>query len=91
MLPLTERRFIESTPMSLTPSPSVTTILPCGREISSPAPIAAATGASIKHTLRMPFAATASTTARRSTSVIPLGTATTARGMKTRLFVTFFR
>ena len=45
---LPESRFIESTPMSLTPSPSVTTMLPCGREISSPAPIAAATGSSMR-------------------------------------------
>jgi len=61
------------------------TMLPCGSAIGSPAPIAAAIGSSIRYAERAPAAIVASSTARRSTSVIPLGTHTIARGRESRL------
>lgn len=66
-------------------------MVPRGRVMSTPAPIAAAAGPSSRQIFRTPFAATASTTARFSTSVMPLGTVTTTRGMNTRLVHTCFR
>jgi hypothetical protein len=56
-----------------------TTMLPCASATGRPAPIAAAIGSSINETLRAPAARVASSTALRSTSVMPLGTHRTTR------------
>ncbi len=77
--------------MSVVPPPTSTTSTPCGAEMSIPAPMAAATGSSIRQILRIPAALTASTTARFSTSVILQGTLTTTRGITTRPALIFLR
>jgi hypothetical protein len=59
-------------------------MLPTGSEMSSPAPIAAATGSSISRTSRAPAASDASTTAFFSTSVMPDGAHITTRGRAQR-------
>ena len=56
----------------------------------SPTPIAEATGSAMRYTSRAPAFCAESVTARRSTSVIPDGTAITMRGlMKKRFFCAF--
>ena len=55
-------------------------MLPRAASTGSPAPIAAAIGSSISTTSRAPACITASSTARRSTSVIPDGIHTITRG-----------
>ena len=79
-MPLSDR-----TAMSVVPPPISTTSEPCGAEMSMPAPMAAATGSSMRQILRTLEELMASTTARFSTSVISQGTLTTTRGMKTLL------
>ncbi len=83
--------FREITAISVVPSPTSTIMQPWGAAMSTPAPMAAATGSSIRQTLRTPAAPMASTTARFSTSVTPQGTLTTTRGIKTRLRPTWRR
>ena len=68
-----------STATSVVPPPMSTTMLPCASATGRPAPIAAAIGSSISDTCRAPAASVASSTAFRSTSVIPLGTQRTTR------------
>ena len=65
-----------------------TTIRPTGSPMSIPAPIAAASDSSIRWTSRAPAESVASSTARRSTSVIPDGAQMTMRGREKRLFIT---
>ena len=72
----------EITAISAVPPPISTIILPHGREISIPAPIAAAIGSSMIETDRAPAANAASSTARFSTSVTPEGTHTEIRGLR---------
>ena len=55
---------------------------PSGLVISMPAPMAAATGSSMRNTRRHPAWIPASTTARSSTSVMPEGTQMMTRGLK---------
>ena len=74
----------EMTAISLVPPPMSTTIRPIGSAISSPAPIAAAIGSSIRWTRRAPAASEASSTARFSTSVTPDGAQTISRGCASR-------
>ena len=83
--------FKEITAMSVAPSPISTIMVPWGSAMSTPAPMAAATGSSMRHTFRTPAAVMASTTARFSTSVMPQGTLTTTRGINIRLPLTCFR
>ncbi len=64
----------EITAISVVPPPTSTIRCPSGLAISIPAPMAAATGSSIRYTLRAPAWIPASITARSSTSVIPEGT-----------------
>ena len=71
----------EMTAMSLVPPPISTTMWPSGLEMSIPAPMAAATGSSIRYTRRAPAWMPASTTARSSTSVMPEGTQMMTRGL----------
>ena len=66
--------------------PISTTIVPLGIEISISAPIAAAIGSSIISTCLAPVLYTASSTARLSTSVTPLGTQTQILGLENILF-----
>src|SRR5919206_74106 len=68
-----------STATSVVPPPMSTIMLPSGSLTGKPAPIAAAIGSSISETLRAPAASVASSTASRSTFVIPLGTQSTTR------------
>ena len=81
----------EITAISVVPPPTSTTRQPCGVEMSTPAPIAAATGSSMRQIFRTPDELMASTTARFSTSVMPHGTLTTTRGMTSLLVLTFLR
>ena len=67
------------------PPPMSTTIRPTGSPMSIPAPIAAASDSSIRWTSRAPALSVASSTARRSTSVIPDGAQMTMRGREKRL------
>ena len=69
----------DSTATSVVPPPISTIIVPTGSVTGSPAPMAAATGSSIRCTSRAP-ASPASRTARRSTPVTPLGMPITSRG-----------
>ena len=71
----------EITATSVVPPPISTIILPVGSATSSPAPIAAAIGSSIKKTSFAPALMTDSWTALSSTSVIPEGTPTTTLGL----------
>ena len=66
--------------MSQVPPPISTTIQPFGLVISSPAPIAAASGSSIRWTVFAPEFAAASITALLSTSVAWEGTHTITLG-----------
>jgi len=63
------------------PPPTSTTMVPTGSCAGSPAPIAAAIGSSMMSTRLAPAWRPASFTALCSTPVIPLGTATTSRGL----------
>src|SRR5439155_1342675 len=71
----------EITATSVVPPPMSTTMLPVGSWIGRPAPIAAAIGSSMMYALRAPAAIVASSTARCSTPVMPLGTHSTTRGL----------
>ena len=73
----------EMTAISAVPPPISTTMCPSGLVISIPAPMAAATGSSMRYTRRHPDWMPASTTARSSTSVMPEGTQMMTRGLKT--------
>jgi hypothetical protein len=66
--------------MSVVPPPISTIIEPRASAIGSPAPIAAATGSSIRNTRRAPAESPASCTARRSTGVALAGTQIMMRG-----------
>ena len=70
----------EITATSVVPPPMSTIMLPAGSLTGRPVPIAAAIGSAITWTRRAPAASAASSTARRSTAVIPLGTQITMRG-----------
>jgi hypothetical protein len=69
------------TATSVVPPPMSTTMFPVGSFTGRPAPIAAAIGSSMMYTRRAPAWCPASFTALCSTPVIPLGTATTTRGL----------
>ena len=71
----------EITATSVVPPPMSTTMLPVGSLTGRPAPIAAAIGSSMMYTRRAPAWWPASLTALCSTPVMPLGTATTTRGL----------
>src|SRR5579875_1496089 len=75
---------------SLVPPPMSTTIEPVGSPTGRPAPIAAAIGSSIRYACRAPALRQASSTARFSTPVTPLGTQTTTRGWANRFWWTFW-
>src|SRR3954471_19409385 len=77
------------TATSLVPPPTSTTIRPTGSAIGTPAPIAAAIDSSMRCTCRAPADSAASSTARRSTSVMPDGAHTTRRGWARRRSRTF--
>jgi hypothetical protein len=66
--------------VSVVPPPTSTTMLPSGSWIGSPAPIAAAIGCSIRYAPTAPARRAASSTARRSTSVMADGTQMSTRG-----------
>ena len=70
------------------PPPTSTTTFAIGSSIGSSAPIAAAIGSSISCTDRAPAPRHASTSARRSTSVMPEGAHITSRGCAKRLLCT---
>ena len=59
--------------------------------MSMPAPMAAATGSSMRKTFRAPEDITVSMTARLSTSVMAEGTQTQTRGLKNLLEQTFLK
>ena len=61
----------EMTATSVVPPPMSTIMLPDGSVMGSPAPIAAASGSSMRYTSRAPALCADSRTARRSTSVQP--------------------
>ena len=67
------------TATSVVPPPMSITMLATASPTGRFAPIAAAIGSSIRNTPRAPADLVASSTARRSTSVIPLGTQRTTR------------
>ena len=71
----------EMTATSVVPPPMSTTMLPVGSLTGRPAPIAAAIGSSMMLSRRAPARWPASFTALCSTPVMPLGTATTIRGL----------
>jgi hypothetical protein len=75
---------MEMTATSLVPPPTSMTMRPIGSPIATPAPMAAAIGSSMRWTRRAPADSAASSTARRSTSVIPVGAHTTKRGRARR-------
>ncbi len=77
--------LIETMATSVVPPPMSTTMLPVASPTFSPAPIAAAIGSSMMCTLRAPASYAASLTARCSIEVVPLGTATTMRGLARNL------
>ena len=70
----------DNTATSDVPPPISTTIDPVGSATGNPAPIAAATGSSIKYTLRAPAASADSLIALLSTFVAPVGTQITIWG-----------
>src|SRR3954462_5951311 len=80
----------EMTATSLVPPPTSTTMFPVGSPTGSPAPIAAAIGSSMRYAWRAPAERQASSTARFSTPVTPLGTHTTTRGCAQRFWWTFW-
>jgi len=61
----------EMTATSVVPPPMSTIMLPDGSVMGAPAPIAAASGSSMRYTSRAPRLCADSRTARRSTSVQP--------------------
>ena len=63
----------ESTPTSVVPPPTSTTIEPVASVTGRLAPMAAAIGSSIRKTRRAPALSAASRIARRSTAVAPEG------------------
>src|SRR5256885_37806 len=65
---------------SAVPPPMSTPMLPRGSWMGRPAPMAAAIGSSMMNAARAPAEIVASSTARCSTLVMPLGTHTTTRG-----------
>ena len=73
---------------SVVPPPTSTTIRPIGSAISRPAPIAPASASSISSTERAPAECAASSSARRSTSVMPDGAHMITRGRLKRLWTT---
>jgi hypothetical protein len=73
-------RLITAT--SIVPPPMSTTILPRDSWIGIPAPIAASTDSLTTYALRAPARIAASTTARRSVEVTPVGTETITSGLK---------
>src|SRR6185312_12150830 len=75
---------MEMTATSLVPPPTSMTIRPTGSPMATPAPMAAAMGSSMSCTRRAPAERAASSTARRSTSVMPDGAQTTSRGWARR-------
>ena len=78
----------EMTATSLVPPPMSTIMLPVGSATGRPAPIAAAIGSSIRVAQRAPAEYVASSTARFSTPVTPLGTQMTTRGCAQRFCMT---
>ena len=70
----------EITAVSVVPPPTSTTMLPTGSWMSSPAPMAAAMGCSIRWAAEAPARRAASFTARRSTEVMADGTQISTRG-----------
>ena len=78
----------EMTAISVVPPPMSTIMWPSGLAMSMPAPMAAATGSSMRYTRRAPAWMPASMTARSSTSVMPEGTQMTMRGLNSRKEVT---
>ena len=72
----------DKTATSVVPPPISTTMDPVGSATGSPAPIAAATGSSIKNTLLAPAASADSRIARLSTFVEPEGTQITICGLE---------
>ena len=80
--------------ISVVPPPISTTILPHGFDISNPAPIAAASGSSIRYTFLAPACDAASITALFSTSVTLDGTQIIILGAKIYfphiLFIKYF-
>ena len=79
-LSFTTALLIEITAISVVPPPISTTMQPPALVTGSPAPMAAATGSSIRRVSIEPASIVASTTLRRSSSVTPDGTHTTTRG-----------
>ena len=69
---------------SVVPPPMSTIMLAVGSMMGSPAPMPAAMGSSTRNTRRAPACSALSSTARFSTAVMPLGTAMTTRGPKSR-------
>ena len=74
----------EMTAMSVVPPPMSATRLPFGLLMSRPAPMAAATGSSMRNTRFAPACVPASMTARSSTSVMIEGTQMTTFGLNRR-------
>ena len=69
------------TAISVVPPPMSITMFPVGVSTGSPTPIAAAIGSATISTCLAPAVSAESRTARRSTSVIPDGTATITFGL----------
>jgi hypothetical protein len=74
----------EMSAVSVVPPPTSTTRLAVGSVIGSPHPMAAAMGCSMRNVSLAPARRAASRTARRSTSVIAVGTHSTTRGRPKR-------
>ncbi len=70
----------EMTAVSVVPPPTSTTMLPTGSWMSSPAPMAAAIGCSMRWAAEAPARRAASFTALRSTEVMADGTQMSTRG-----------
>ncbi|MNI82517.1 hypothetical protein D3C73_1392400 [compost metagenome] len=87
---LTTTPFRDIIAISVVPPPISITIVPFGFEISNPAPIAAASGSSIKNTDLAPEFLAASTTALFSTSVDCDGTHTITFGAEIFLLPQLF-
>src|SRR5688572_1331147 len=68
------------TAISVVPPPMSMTMFPVGVSTGSPTPMAAAMGSATMYTSLAPAALALCRTARRSSSVMPLGTPTTALG-----------
>src|SRR5665647_2548503 len=78
----------EMTATSLVPPPMSTIMLPVGSATGRPAPMAAAIGSSMSVAQRAPAEEVASSTARFSTPLTPLGTQITTRGCAQRFCMT---